>query len=86
MENIKMDLSEIVWDGVDWIGMAQDRDQWTALGCKYGHTVAYISRTDAPSTVNIGMNNLDVICISNSIRRNFLRGQVEIVMEPMNAL
>jgi hypothetical protein len=26
MDNIKMDLIEIGWDGVDWIGMAQDRD------------------------------------------------------------
>jgi hypothetical protein len=23
-----MDLGEIGWDGVDWIDMAQDRDQW----------------------------------------------------------
>jgi hypothetical protein len=26
-----MDLLEIGWDGVDWIGVAQDRDNWTAL-------------------------------------------------------
>jgi hypothetical protein len=26
-----MDLREIEWDGVDWIDMAQDRDQWRAL-------------------------------------------------------
>jgi hypothetical protein len=26
-----MDLREIGWDGVDWIDMAQDRDQWIAL-------------------------------------------------------
>jgi hypothetical protein len=25
-----MDLREIVWDGVDWIDVAQDRDQWRA--------------------------------------------------------
>jgi hypothetical protein len=31
MDNIKMDLSEIKWDGVDWIDMAQERDQWRAL-------------------------------------------------------
>jgi hypothetical protein len=31
MNNIKMDLREIRWDGVDWIDMAQDRDQWRAL-------------------------------------------------------
>jgi hypothetical protein len=24
-------LREIGWDGVDWIDMAQDRDQWRAL-------------------------------------------------------
>jgi hypothetical protein len=24
--NIKMDLREIGWDGMDWIDMAQDRD------------------------------------------------------------
>jgi hypothetical protein len=28
---IKMDLREIGWDGMDWIYLAQDRDQWRAL-------------------------------------------------------
>jgi hypothetical protein len=27
VENIKMDLREIRWDGVVWIDLAQDRDQ-----------------------------------------------------------
>jgi hypothetical protein len=31
VDNIKMDLREIRWDGVDWIDLAQDRDQWRAL-------------------------------------------------------
>jgi hypothetical protein len=31
VDNIKMDLGEIGWDGVDWIDLAQDRDQWRAL-------------------------------------------------------
>jgi hypothetical protein len=26
-----MDLGEIGWDGVGWIDVAQDRDQWRAL-------------------------------------------------------
>jgi hypothetical protein len=26
-----MDLRDIGWDEVDWIDMAQDRDQWRAL-------------------------------------------------------
>jgi hypothetical protein len=31
MNNIKMDLREIGWDGMDWIDLAQDRDQRRAL-------------------------------------------------------
>jgi hypothetical protein len=31
VDNIKMDLLEIGWGGVDWIGLAQDRDKWEAL-------------------------------------------------------
>jgi hypothetical protein len=30
MNNIKMDLREIGWGGMDWIDLAQDRDQWRA--------------------------------------------------------
>jgi hypothetical protein len=26
-----MDLREIGWDGMDWIDLAQDRNQWRAL-------------------------------------------------------
>jgi hypothetical protein len=31
VDNIKMDLKEIIWDGTDWFNLAQDRDQWRAL-------------------------------------------------------
>jgi hypothetical protein len=31
VNNIKMDLREIGWDGLDWTDMAQNRDQWRAL-------------------------------------------------------
>jgi hypothetical protein len=31
VDGIKMDLREIGWAGVDWIGLAQDRNQWRAL-------------------------------------------------------
>jgi hypothetical protein len=30
-DNIKMDLRERGWSGMDWIDMAQDREQWRAL-------------------------------------------------------
>jgi hypothetical protein len=31
VDNIKMDLREKECDGMDWIYLAQDRDQWRAL-------------------------------------------------------
>jgi hypothetical protein len=31
VDNIKIGLREIGWVGVDWIDVAQDRDQWKAL-------------------------------------------------------
>jgi hypothetical protein len=31
VDNIKMDLEEIEWDGMDWIELAQNRDQWRTL-------------------------------------------------------
>jgi hypothetical protein len=31
VDNTKMDLREIGWDGVDWIDAAQDREQLRAL-------------------------------------------------------
>jgi hypothetical protein len=30
-DNIKIDLRERGWDGMDWIDLAQDRDQWRVL-------------------------------------------------------
>jgi hypothetical protein len=31
VNNIKMDLRKRGWDGMDWIDLAQDKDQWRAL-------------------------------------------------------
>jgi hypothetical protein len=31
VDNIKMDLRETGWDGIDWFDLDQDRDQWRAL-------------------------------------------------------
>jgi len=30
-DNIKMDLQEVGYDGVDWTDLAQDRDRWWAI-------------------------------------------------------
>jgi hypothetical protein len=39
VDNIKMNLREIGWDGMDWIDLAQDRDQWRALVKRFYKTV-----------------------------------------------
>jgi hypothetical protein len=31
VDDVKMDLREIAWSGMDWINLAQDRNQWRAL-------------------------------------------------------
>jgi hypothetical protein len=31
VNNIEMDLRETTWGGMDWIDVAQDRDQWRAI-------------------------------------------------------
>jgi hypothetical protein len=31
VENIKIVLRDVGWDGVDWINLAQDRDNWRVL-------------------------------------------------------
>jgi hypothetical protein len=31
VHSIKIDLKEIEWDGMDWIDLAQDTDQWRAI-------------------------------------------------------
>ena len=30
-DNIKMDLQEMGWGGMDWIALAQDMDRWQVL-------------------------------------------------------
>jgi hypothetical protein len=31
VDNIKIDLREIGWDGMYWIDLAQDKEKWRAL-------------------------------------------------------
>jgi hypothetical protein len=32
--NIRMNLRAIMWEGVDWMHLAQDREYWQTLVCK----------------------------------------------------
>ena len=31
MDNIKLDIQAVGWEGIDWTDPAQDRDRWRAL-------------------------------------------------------
>jgi hypothetical protein len=31
VDNVRMDLLEVGWDDVDWIGLAKDRNRWRAV-------------------------------------------------------
>jgi hypothetical protein len=31
VDNIRMDLGDVGWGDVDWIGLAKDRNRWRAL-------------------------------------------------------
>jgi hypothetical protein len=31
VDNVRMDLGEVGWGDVEWIGLAQDRNRWRAL-------------------------------------------------------
>jgi hypothetical protein len=31
VDNVRMDLKEVGWGDVDWIGLAQDRNRWRTL-------------------------------------------------------
>jgi hypothetical protein len=39
-DNIKMDLRKTLFEGVDWIHLAQDRD-WFVVLCERGHEPPY---------------------------------------------
>jgi len=31
VDNIRKDVKEVCWEGVDWIHLAKERDQWQAV-------------------------------------------------------
>ena len=31
VDNTRMDIQEVGWEGTDWTDLAQDRDRWRAL-------------------------------------------------------
>jgi hypothetical protein len=42
VDNIRMDLVEVGWGGVGWIGLAQDRNMWITLMSAVMKTFGFI--------------------------------------------
>jgi hypothetical protein len=40
VDDVKMDLRDIKWDGMDWIDLAWDRDKWDGF-CGHGNELFF---------------------------------------------
>jgi hypothetical protein len=52
VDNIRMDLGEVEWGDVDWIGVAQDRNRWRALrefGIEHSGTMKCWENIECPN-------------------------------------
>jgi hypothetical protein len=57
VDNSKIDLKEIGWDGMDWIDLAKDGNKWRAL-------VNTVMNLRAPYNVGKFLNGCTIDCFS----------------------
>jgi hypothetical protein len=69
VDNIKMDLREVEWCGMDWTDLAEDRDQWTAL-------VNRVMNSHVPYNVRKFLSS----CTTGDSRKAQLRGVRKLVI------
>jgi hypothetical protein len=53
LDNIRMDLFEMGWGDMDWIGLAQDRDRWRALPWNAGKLSSVLTTGDLSSSAQL---------------------------------
>jgi hypothetical protein len=75
--NSRTNLSEIRWEGVDWIHLAQDRDQWRAL-------VNTVTNICARARARTHTANFFDMKIGIVVRTNKLINHYEILTEKQN--
>jgi hypothetical protein len=64
VDNIKIDLREIGWDGMDLIDLAQDRDQWRAL---VNTVMNLVKRSNIKFNVKEGSDVLELLHMDKGI-------------------
>jgi hypothetical protein len=55
-DNIRMDLREVGWEGVDWMHVAQGRDQWRSVvntGSIKGRGVSSLTASEEERSVSL---------------------------------
>jgi hypothetical protein len=55
VDNVRMDLGEVGWGDVDWIGLAQDRNRWRALvnSMKCWETMSGLASSDLSGSAQL---------------------------------
>jgi hypothetical protein len=76
-----MDLREVGWDFMDWINVAQDRDQWQALvytqnvpvqSGKNSQNISLIAAAFTENTFVLNLTGLLRLCLDTTVLNNSL--------------
>ncbi|PNF20161.1 hypothetical protein B7P43_G00613 [Cryptotermes secundus] len=75
VDGIRVDLREIGWDGMDWIDLAQDRDQWRALVNTLAAPVQCLYKRATKQEKSFGLLEYtrcsSVIAVQRALRREY---------------
>jgi hypothetical protein len=69
MDNIRMDLLELQWGDVDWIGLAQDRNRWRApvnlvLNLRVSWNAGRVSSELSTGASRVVLSSIELVLVS----------------------
>jgi hypothetical protein len=74
LDNIRMDLGEVGWGDVDWIGLAQDRDRWRAfvnsvLNLRVPQTAGKLSSVQITRALSSSARSMELVSYYDTSRK-----------------